>query len=155
MKIIFRSAWQTQKFAADLAKKISRHKVGTPTEALVFNARVIALVGDLGAGKTTFAQGFAKGLGIKQRMVSPTFLIMRKYQISKSKFQNFYHVDVYRIHHPGELNILKFKDILRDPRNLVLIEWAERIKKILPPNTIWIKLQHKKENERAIEIKTP
>jgi tRNA threonylcarbamoyladenosine biosynthesis protein TsaE len=149
---------QTQKIAAELTKKVLRSGLCQKY------ALVVALVGDLGSGKTTFVQGFAKALGIRHRIVSPTFLIFRRYEISKkirnprlagrqakSEIRNFYHVDLYRIHHIKELDILNFKSILHSPFNIVLIEWAEKIKKILPKDTIWINFQHgNKENERII-----
>jgi tRNA threonylcarbamoyladenosine biosynthesis protein TsaE len=145
MRIVSKSAAQTKKIAAGLAKKILNTKPST------LNAKVVALVGDLGAGKTTFVQGFAKALGIKHRMVSPTFLIMRRYQVSGIKYHDFYHVDIYRIHDPKELNVLNFKSILHSPLNIVLIEWAEKIKKILPKDTIWVNFTHgRKETERII-----
>lgn len=157
MKIISRSGSQTKKIAAELAHKILNAKPHT------LNACVVALSGDLGAGKTTFAQGFANGLGIKHRIVSPTFLIFRRYSITASPKgsrgniahrKHLYHIDLYRIHSSKELSSLGFKSILYSPSNIVLIEWADKIKKILPKNTIWLKFEHgKKENERIIEIK--
>ncbi|MBI2025003.1 MAG: tRNA (adenosine(37)-N6)-threonylcarbamoyltransferase complex ATPase subunit type 1 TsaE [Candidatus Harrisonbacteria bacterium] len=136
--MISKSAQETKKIAAKLAKKILKEK---PHQK---HARVIALTGELGAGKTTFVQGFAKALGIKSRMVSPTFLIFRKYK-------NFYHVDVYRIHSTKELDVLNFKSILNSSENILLIEWAEKIRKILPKDAIWVNFRHgRKENERFI-----
>lgn len=144
MKILSKSAAQTKRVAARLAKKLLQ-----VTDYGLY-ASVVALTGDLGSGKTTFAQGFAKTLGIKPRVVSPTFLIFRRYKISKN-FQDFYHVDLYRINNIKQLDILKFKEILKNPQNIVLIEWAERIKKFLPKNTIWVEFNHgRKENERLI-----
>lgn len=134
-------AEQTKKLAAKLAKEIL--KTGSHQK----HARVIGLVGDLGAGKTTFTQGFAKALGIKKRMISPTFLIFRRYEIPKLKTYNlklttFYHMDAYRIHNPKELTVLDFKKILSNTKNILLIEWADQIKKALPKDTIWIRLEH-------------
>lgn len=147
MKIISKNAAQTKKIAADLAKKILK---SPPRQK---HARVIALVGDLGAGKTTFVQGFAKGLGIKHRIVSPTFLIVRNYELRIMNYDSFYHIDTYRIQNVKELNTLDFKKILADPKNIVLIEWADKIKKILPKDTIWIQFSHsKKENERVLTV---
>jgi len=145
MKIISKNSGQTKKIAADLAKKILKTQNS--------EAAVVALVGDLGAGKTTFAQGFAKALGIRRRIVSPTFLIMRNYQLLITNYRILWHVDAYRINKPQELTSLGFKKILADRHNILLIEWAEKIKKILPRNTIWINFQHgAKENKRLIEI---
>ena len=85
------SSAETAKFATELARKIKPNKSG---------ATVLALQGDLGAGKTTFTQGFARGLGIKRRTASPTFIIMRRFAIpamrGKKQFKNFYHIDAYR-----------------------------------------------------------
>lgn len=126
----------------------------------VKGARVFALSGDLGSGKTTFIQGFAAVLGVKQRIISPTFIIVRRYKflpftIYHSPFTYFYHIDLYRL----ELNVeseaknLGIEDIWDDPKNIIAIEWAEKIKKLLPKNTIWIKFKNLGGDERKIEIK--
>ncbi len=163
MRFVSRSAAQTKRVAAKLAKRLLNVKSDLPTgQAGMRYATVVALSGDLGAGKTTFVQGFAKALGIKHRIVSPTFLIFRRYQASsikhqvssikyRDKIQNFYHVDLYRIHNIKELDVLNFKSILHYPFNIVLIEWGEKIKKLLPKDTIWVNFSHgRKENERFI-----
>ena len=136
---------------ARIAARIAKHLVP---------GSVLALRGPLGSGKTTFVQGFLRALGIKGRITSPTFLIFKPYKIKvrglKFEFQGstVYHVDCYRLHKPSNITKLGFKKILKNPENIILIEWAEKIKKILPKNTIWIKFFHgKKENERIIEIK--
>jgi tRNA threonylcarbamoyladenosine biosynthesis protein TsaE len=142
-------------------------------------ATVVALSGELGSGKTTFTQGFARALGIKQRIISPTFLIMRKYQIPRlrrpalrqrlrqgegfggqainkltnNQLTNFYHVDLYRLEKISELKPLGFKEILKDPSNIVLIEWPGKAKNILPKNTKWIYFKYgKREKERVIAM---
>ena len=140
-KIISKNNKDTQRLAAQLAKKILR-------------SNVLALTGDLGAGKTTFVQGFLRALGIKGRIMSPTFLIFKPYEIKSKVYKKAYHVDCYRLHKPSDITKLGFKKILKNPENIVLIEWAEKIKKILPKNIVWINFFHgKKENERVIEIK--
>ena len=116
-------------------------------------AQILALEGDLGAGKTTFLQGFAKGLGIKEKILSPTFVILKKFQVLVPRFQCFYHLDCYRIKSPKEILELGFKDITSDPRNIIAVEWSERIKKILPKELIVIKFEFKGENKRKIIIK--
>jgi len=151
MKLATKNAAETQQIAVDLAKKMTKEKPGR-------NARVLALVGELGAGKTTFVQSFAKTLGIKSRMVSPTFLIFRSYPLrqslrakAKQSYKYLYHVDLYRIRSSKELNALNFKKIIKDPKNIVLIEWADKIKKILPKDAIWVKFSHgRKETDRTI-----
>ena len=147
-KILSVGAGETKKFARLLAKKV------LPRPSKGSSALIIALTGDLGSGKTTFIQGFCKGIGIKRRITSPTFVIMKKFSIFNFQFSNLYHLDCYRIQKPKELLKLGLKEIINNPQNIVLIEWAEKIKKLLPRETIWIKFEHgKKENERKIIAK--
>lgn len=124
-----------KKFAAGLAKKISAQSLGK-------HAKVIALVGDLGAGKTTFTQGFLKALGVKRRIISPTFLIIRPYALRATRYERAIHIDCYRLHKPQELLSLGFKEILKNPAHIVLIEWPELVKKYLPKNTRFIEIKH-------------
>lgn len=113
------------------------------------NGGILALSGDLGAGKTTFAQGFARGLGIDDRIVSPTFLIIRQYPIPNQK-NFFYHIDLYRMENIDIKNS-GLEEIISEPGNVVLIEWAEKISEYLPENTNIITL--KKSNDyHEIEI---
>lgn len=106
-------------------------------------AWVFGLTGEMGSGKTTFLQGFVKGLGIKEKILSPTFIIMRKFKIKqkKHKFSFFYHIDCYRIEKPKELLVLGFKKIIANCQNIIAIEWPEKIKKFLPKKTFWIKFK--------------
>lgn len=108
-------------------------------------ALVLALEGELGAGKTHFAKGVASYLGIERNITSPTFVLMKRYG-------NFYHLDCYRVHASNEILDLGWEEIISDTGNIVLVEWAERIKDILPPGTIWLHFKNKGENKR--EIKT-
>jgi len=109
-------------------------------------APVIGLVGDLGGGKTTFLQGFAQGLKIKGKILSPTFIIMRR-------LSNFYHIDCYRIQKPRELLSLGFKKIITDPQNIVAVEWADRIHSIMPSNTVWLNFEFLTKKKRKIVLK--
>jgi len=118
------------------------------------------LEGELGSGKTRFVQGFAKGLGIRQRLTSPTFVLMKKYKLPKGRIFNFqftisnflYHIDCYRLSKPKDLLDLDFKEIVFNPQNIILIEWAEKIRSILPKETIWIKFEIISPRERKIVI---
>ena len=139
LKIFTSSPSQTKKAGQLLAEEVLKSK---PAK----KAFVIGLVGDLGGGKTCFLQGFAQGLGIKQRVLSPTFIIMRR-------FNNFYHIDCYRIQKPQELLDLGFKRIIANPKNIVAVEWADRIRKIMPLNTIWIEFEFIGEKKRKIMIR--
>jgi len=114
-------------------------------------ALVIALKGDLGAGKTTFVQGFFKGVGIKKRATSPTFVIMRRYSVKRVGLSHLHHMDAYRLRRPEDVTPLGFKEILEDPKSIVLVEWPENIKNALPRSAVKIDFKYgKKENERII-----
>jgi len=147
-----KSSAETKKLATLLAKEILKFPINQNKNKKE-NAFIIALKGDLGSGKTTFVQGFANGLGIKKNIVSPTFLIIKNYKLKNKNYKNFYHLDCYRIKKIKELNSLGFKKIITEPENIVLIEWANKIKKSLPKNTLWVCFNHgQKENERTIKI---
>ena len=116
-------------------------------------AVVLGLTGDLGGGKTTFLQGFALGLGLKEKVLSPTFIIFRRNKIEKSPtFKNFFHFDCYRIRKPKEILSLGFKDIISDPRNIVAIEWAERLGKIIPRSTVFLDFEFINKTTRKIHV---
>src|SRR3989304_1888357 len=119
-KYISNSDTQTKEIAAKLAKKSKSH--------------VFALSGELGAGKTTFVQGFAQGLGIKEKIISPTFVLIRQHHIPNTK-KVLFHIDLYRLENITDLKSLGLEEILSNPNNIVLIEWAEKIKDTLPENT--------------------
>lgn len=114
---------------------------------------VVSLYGNLGSGKTTFTKGFAKGFGVKKNINSPTFVIFSNHKIPGKKNNFFYHFDLYRIKNNRELEELGFAEIVNDPKNIVVIEWAEKAKKILPKKTIKIKFKHGKQaNERILYV---
>ncbi|MEA3453125.1 MAG: tRNA (adenosine(37)-N6)-threonylcarbamoyltransferase complex ATPase subunit type 1 TsaE [Patescibacteria group bacterium] len=116
-------------------------------------ALVIGLEGDLGGGKTTFVQGFAKGLGIKEKILSPTFVILKKFKILNGRFETFYHIDCYRIGGPKDILDLGFNEIISNSKNIVLIEWANKIKKILPKQVIVLTFEFIDEKVRKIMLK--
>ena len=119
------------------------------------SALTLTLSGDLGAGKTTFVQGFLRGAGIRKKITSPTFTIVKSYKVKSYKdYKSIYHIDCYRIHKPKDILNMGIREILNNPGNIVLIEWPERIGRILPKKVIAIKLKYgEKENERIISIK--
>ena len=137
---------QTQKLGEILAKEVLKTKFKK-------GALTLGLEGDLGGGKTTFLQGFAKGLGIKEKILSPTFIILKKFKIQDSNFKNFYHVDCYRIEKPREILSLGFKEIVSNPENIITIEWAGRIRNILPKIFITLKFLFIDKTTRKITIK--
>lgn len=96
-------------------------------------ATVLALHGDLGAGKTTFTQALARALSVSEPVTSPTFVIMKGYKLDEQPFTEIVHIDAYRLEHSDELRRLGFLNLLTQPRTLVLIEWAEKVRDLIPP----------------------
>ena len=95
-------------------------------------ATVVALVGELGAGKTTFVQALARELGVTETVQSPTYVLMKAYPVSYSHFKELIHIDAYRLEKPEEFEALKPKTFLNNSDNLVCIEWPERVEGQLP-----------------------
>ena len=145
MEIIAKSANETKKIAALLAKKIKEKP--QPKQALI-----VALEGGLGSGKTTFIQGLAQELGIKENVLSPTFVIQKDFSLSLKNFRNLYHIDAYRLKNPQEILDLGFADLIKNPENLIVIEWADKVKKILPKHIMKIKFFNLGKNQRKILI---
>ena len=139
------SGKKTKKLGEILAKELV--KIKTEKTALV-----LALSGELGAGKTTFVQGLAKGLGIKEKVKSPTFLIIKSYKLRVKNFKNFIHIDAYRLKKPKDILALGWREMSGDTKNIIVIEWAKHIAKILPAHHIDINFKHIPENKRKIEF---
>ena len=142
-KFITKTAIETQRIGKKLARNIIKSKPG---------AIILALIGELGAGKTTFTKGFAKGLGIKKIIQSPTFIIARRHPLKKSKLKNFYHFDAYRVG-PKDLLLFGWEDLVNNPVNIIIVEWADRIEKILPKKHMKIFFQTLKNGKRKIIFK--
>ena len=129
--IVTKSIKETQDFGRKLAKEIAA-------------GGIVCFFGDLGAGKTTLIQGIAKGLGIKKRLISPTFVIRRDYD-------RVHHIDLYR---PDDVAGLGLEELWEDPRNILLIEWPEKILLRLPRRRMEIHLKMVSDNEREITYET-
>ncbi len=128
------------------------------------SALLVVLTGELGAGKTTFTQGFLRGAGITRRAPSPTFIIMRHYKMPRAsrshraapRYGEVYHMDAYRLKDESQLGALEFETLLRNPRAIMLIEWGERIAHALPRDAVRIAFAYgKKEGTRIITIRRP
>ncbi|MBI4087002.1 tRNA (adenosine(37)-N6)-threonylcarbamoyltransferase complex ATPase subunit type 1 TsaE [Candidatus Kaiserbacteria bacterium] len=114
-----------------------------PPRAKRAGATVLALHGELGAGKTSFVQVLAKLLGVEQSVTSPTFVVMRMYPTAgPCDFSTLVHIDAYRVESPDEMRVIGLVDVLREPANLVCIEWAERIKDDIPPDALHVTFTH-------------
>lgn len=138
-EFITENAGQTQ----NLAKRI----VGE-----LENGEILALYGGLGSGKTTFVQGLARGLGIKKRILSPTFTLIRPYTVHYTPY-TFYHIDLYRVEKIDEVYGLGLEEVFHDKNAIVAVEWAEKIKKMLPPKRWEIYFEYLDNDKRKIAIK--
>ena len=157
-KFITTNTEQTRKIGEMLAKELK-------------GGEIICLEGELGSGKTTFAQGILKGLKVEGPYTSPTFVIMKHYkkeipnsksqipnksenyklQITNYKLQNIYHIDAYRVNSVDILE-LGWEEIVKNENNVTIIEWADRIKKIIPDDAIWMKFEWMDKDKRRIAI---
>ena len=114
---------------------------------------VIALYGDLGAGKTVFVQGLAKGLKIKRNITSPTFVFMRSYPFTlKRQALTFYHLDLYRGEEKSDFESLGLDDVFSQDA-IIVLEWAEKIKNSLPKRRIDVIIEKIDANTRRIKIR--
>ena len=108
---------------------------------------ILALYGSLGAGKTTLIQGIAQGLGVKDYVTSPTFILINEYQ---GKYP-FYHIDLYRLDNLDQIEDLGILEYL-EKEGITVIEWAEKMESLLPVNTKRIKMDILDENKRKIDL---
>ena len=139
LEVVSNSVEETQSFALKFAHKVK-------------NGSVIALIGSLGSGKTTFTQGFAEGLGVDQHIGSPTFKLVSEYIGLKYKL---YHADCYRLKNSNDFLNLGGENLLIPIDGITIIEWADIIKEILPDHTIFINFDRIKKNlnHRVLKIK--
>lgn len=137
-----RSAEETRSLGKKLAAEL---KPGT----------LLCLAGDLGAGKTTLAQGLLEELGADKPYTSPTFVLMKLYDLARptaTGIARVYHCDAYRIDDPVDFERLGFAEWCADPEGLVLLEWPERVERILPKRYTRVTLRSLGEHEREIAI---
>jgi tRNA threonylcarbamoyladenosine biosynthesis protein TsaE len=142
-KIITKKSEETAEVGEELARYLADRE----------GPRILCLYGQLGSGKTTFTQGFARGLGITSRLLSPTFIIVRRYQIPKKDFY-LYHVDLYRLHMVTELAGIGLPEIFSDLASYTVIEWAERLGGLLPDDRIDIHFGVTGDDTHSITIKS-
>lgn len=137
-------------------KKIA-HNFADSLDGAHQGATIVGLYGELGSGKTTFMKYLAESFGVKETIKSPTFVIMKIYELvasSKqpaSRFKHLIHIDAYRIEKEEEILNLGWNEIIATPKNLICIEWADKITGIMPPHIV-ITFEHVSENERKIII---
>ena len=140
MRYLSKSPEETNKIAKDFLD----------TLGLQDQATVVALQGELGSGKTAFAQEVGKILGVAENMHSPTFVIEKIYSIDWKGFKNLIHIDAYRLEKDSELLHLGWEEITREPENLVFLEWPENVAGIIPTNAKRIYFKFIDETTREI-----
>jgi tRNA threonylcarbamoyladenosine biosynthesis protein TsaE len=124
--------------------------LGHTLTELLAPPRLVLLRGDLGAGKTTLVKGIAAGFGAAEEedVTSPTFTLVHEY---RGPYANLYHIDLYRVDTPRELETLGLDD-LRAEGSVLLIEWGEKFPRLLRERDVEISLEHQGENGRRIRI---
>lgn len=137
--MISHSVEETEKVANDLAEKLE-------------SGEVICLYGELGAGKTAFVKGLAKKIGVKDRVISPTFNIIREHDVNFKSIKKMYHIDIYRLEDLSEIKNIGIEEIFSESNMVVLIEWADKMKDLLPNKRIDVNLEVLGLNERRITI---
>lgn len=138
MKKITKSKIETHAFAKNFAKQLK-------------GGEIIGLIGKLGAGKTIFTKGIAQGLGIKNTVNSPTFVLIKIYDVPNHKtIKKLCHIDAYRINKPADIISIGVKEYFNRPDTITVIEWADKIKKILPKQTRYVNIKNYSSNKRII-----
>lgn len=115
-------------------------------------AIVVGLSGDLGAGKTTLVQALAKTLGVTETVTSPTFVIAKWYETNDLTWKTLIHIDAYRIEDEEELTVLGWEEMINTPETLIVVEWPEKIKGSLPPETIQVMITHKDDSRHITTL---
>ena len=139
MEFISRSVKDTGKFAKSLLPKLK-------------SGNILALSGNLGAGKTVLAKALANALGVSETVNSPTFVLMKVYDVSQPAIKKFVHVDCYRLDQAEDLADIGLQDYLDDPESLIVIEWAEKIKNLPADKIINIKIESLGGDQRKITV---
>ncbi|MDR3763488.1 MAG: tRNA (adenosine(37)-N6)-threonylcarbamoyltransferase complex ATPase subunit type 1 TsaE [Acidobacteriota bacterium] len=126
-------------------------ELGRQIAPLLDGAQLVLLRGDLGAGKTTLVKGIAEALGAAEadEVTSPTFTLVHEYHGPQ---RDIYHIDLYRLEKPGELDSLGLEDLLTEPRNMLLIEWGEKFPRIVRQKDAEIVIRRTGHDERSVRL---
>lgn len=117
------------------------------------SATVVALSGDLGAGKTAFVKGTAKALGVTEHVTSPTFVIMKIYPLHGA-FKRLVHIDAYRLKGEHHLKVLGWDELLADPTNLIFVEWPEEAGGAIPIDALRLSFRYSEDDGREIQYES-
>ena len=133
-------------------EKITKNLLSIIKKGVKNGATILAFSGDLGAGKTTTTKEIARQLGVKERVISPTFVIMKKYKTKDLKHKNLIHIDAYRLNKSEELLRLGWEEMIANKNNLIIVEWPERVIECLPKDIYNLKLEHKDDTTRTLKL---
>jgi tRNA threonylcarbamoyladenosine biosynthesis protein TsaE len=142
MEFFSKSLKDTDNLAKDFLSKIEKGEKAT----------IVALSGELGSGKTAFVKCVAKNLGIDEDITSPTFVIMKNYELSTKNYKLLIHIDAYRLNSYKELENLRWQEIYNDPNNLIFLEWPERVLELIPNDAKKINFEFIDETTRKISF---
>ncbi len=131
---------------------LETENLGTAFAKTLKSRDIVLLYGALGAGKTTFVQGIAKGLGITDRILSPSFVLIRSHNVLFGDIKNLNHIDLYRIEKPSEVKSLGLGEIIGESDSVSIIEWADRISNFKSKKGYKIVFEYLDENKREISI---
>ncbi len=140
-KIITKTEEETIDFSKNMAKSFN-------------GGEILCLEGDLGAGKTIFTKGVAKGLGYNKNVNSPTFVVMKVYNIENNKkgIENLVHIDAYRLQNSEDIETIGGTEYFAKKNTITIIEWPKNIIDAIPKLAIWIKIKNINKKEREITI---
>ncbi len=146
-QVTTRGPEETEALAARLVAELAHEAAGSGTSTIV------ALQGELGAGKTVFAKGAARALGVEEVVTSPTFVVEKIYELPEGgTWKRLVHIDAYRLAGEEELRTIGWNELATNPGNLVLIEWPEQVGLGVPERAVWVSFTHIGETARAITV---
>ena len=148
MEVVAKNLKETKKLATDFVKKILK----APAKK---EATVVLLEGELGAGKTAFTKAVAEALGVKEIVRSPTFIIQKIYKLKNKKYRELIHIDAYRFEDGREAKILELDSLLKNPNNLIVVEWPQNISSVFPKNAHYLSFVFVDESKRKIKFTRP
>jgi len=143
-------AERTKKLQLSTRSPQETGQLGEGLGGLLLSGDLVCLEGDLGAGKTCLTQGIGRGLGLEGAITSPTFIIVNEYRLPNRRYK-LYHIDLYRVQTAAEARVTGLDDYIYG-NGICVIEWAERVRELLPQDRLWITLRYVDPTRRALSF---